>query len=172
MIFLHVLLPHMFVSPGHSINLFIVGKKKKKRCFPPLPRNTQTIEMAHMHEHWTCASFISLVVQRSAKYKVKSQIMKNVKCRLIWFGNDVWERESEWERERQREGEREGKRETERYVSGFILAAVPWCRKELIWEFLPFLCYSQITQRNTQVKSQFKQLPVIHKGVLVTGDKL
>lgn len=51
MIFLHVLLPHMFVSPGHSINLFIVGKKKKKRCFPPLPRNTQTIEMAHMHEH-------------------------------------------------------------------------------------------------------------------------
>lgn len=58
--------PICFVSPGHSINLFIVKRKKEF-----LPHNAQTIEMAHLHEHWTCASFISLLVQRLAKYKVK-----------------------------------------------------------------------------------------------------
>lgn len=59
--------------------------KKGKRCFSHV--NAQTIEMAHMHEHWTCASFISLLIWRLTKYKVRLWRQ----CSLIWFGNDVRE---------------------------------------------------------------------------------
>lgn len=59
--FLHVLLPLYVLC--HRATLSICSLKKR-RCCPPC--NAQTIELDHMHEHWTsklCKFYIDIVLE-------------------------------------------------------------------------------------------------------------